>query len=89
MKVIIAALTAVSVLAGATLPASAGPSSEGMQAYEVKTAYKKKRYKKRYYRRSYSDGSGHYVQYWVDKLPIGTSTWWQQMDRESRGGRRP
>ena len=81
MKVVIAALTAVSVLAGAAGPASAGPSSEGIQAYEVKTRYVKK-YKKRHYR------NGYYVQYWADKLPTGSSVWWQQMDREGRGGRR-
>lgn len=87
MKVMIAALTALSVLAGAALPAGAGPAREGLQAYEVKTSYKKKKYKKRYYRRSYVDDSGYY-QRWADKLPIGTSAWWQQMDREGRGGRR-
>jgi hypothetical protein len=82
MKVIIAALTAVSVLAGATAPAGAGPSSEATQAYEVKTRYVKKKYKKRRYR------DGYYIQYWADKLPTGSSVWWQQMDREGRGGRR-
>jgi len=88
MKVIVAALTAVSVIAGTTAPASAGPSSEATQGYEVKTQYvKKKRHKKRYYRHS---GARLYYQqqYWADKLPVGTSTWWQQMDREQRGGRR-
>jgi hypothetical protein len=28
------------------------------------------------------------IEYDADKLPIGTDTWWQQMDRERRGGRR-
>jgi hypothetical protein len=28
------------------------------------------------------------IEYDADKLPIGTSIWWQQMDREQRGGRR-
>jgi hypothetical protein len=84
MKVIIAALTAVSVIAGTTAPASAGPSGEGTRGYEVKTQYVKKKYKKRHYRRS----SSGYVQYWADKLPYGTQSWWQQMDREGRGGRR-
>ena len=81
MKVIIAALTAASVIAGTTAPASAGSSSEATQGYEVKTQYvKKKRHKKRrvYYQQ----------QYWADKLPYGSQSWWQQMDREGRGGRR-
>ena len=86
MKVIIAALTAVSVLAGTTAPASAGPSSEATQGYEVKTQYvKKKRYKKRYYRRS----SNGYVQVLGGQAArTARQSWWQQMDREGRGGRR-
>jgi hypothetical protein len=27
-------------------------------------------------------------EYIADKLPTGSSDWWQQMDREGRGGRR-
>ena len=97
MKVIIAALTAVSVLAGATAPANAGPSSDGYQrqGYEVKQRYVKKRYKKQhYYRRSssyqyYRPGrQTDQPQYWAEKLPFGSQSWWQQMDREGRGGRR-
>jgi hypothetical protein len=30
-----------------------------------------------------------YQQYWADKLPFGTSTWWDQMLRENRGGNSP
>ena len=88
MKVIIAALTAVSVFAGATAPASAGPSGGATQGYEVKTQYvKQKRHKKRYYRQG--GGRIYYQQqYWADKLPYGSQAWWQQMDREGRGGRR-
>jgi hypothetical protein len=86
MKVIVAAVTALSVVAGTAAPAGAGSSSEARQAYEIKTHYVKKK-KKRYYR-----GSGGRVyyqqQYWADKLPYGSQAWWQQMDREGRGGRR-
>ena len=43
------------------------------------------RYKKyRYY--STQDGNG-YKEHLADKLPIGSSDWWRQMDRERRGGR--
>ena len=84
MKVIIAALTAAFLVAGMTLPAGAGAPSEatqGYRAYEVETQYvQKRRYKKR---RVY-----HQQQYWADKLPYGSQAWWQQMDREGRGGRR-
>ena len=27
-------------------------------------------------------------EYIADSKPVGTSSWWQQMDREQRGGRR-
>jgi hypothetical protein len=96
MKAIIAALTAVSVLAGAAVPVSAqAVYSEG---YEVKQSYSKKKRKKRYRRaRVHSGGEVYYrgsgriqqqPQYWADKLPTGTPDWWRQMDREGRGGRR-
>jgi hypothetical protein len=43
------------------------------------------RYKKyRYY--GTQDGNG-YKEHLADKLPIGSSDWWRQMDRERRGGR--
>lgn len=76
MKVIIAALTAVAVLAG--VPAGANAAGEGYQGYELKHRYVKKKYKRRH----------HQPQYWADKLPYGTQAWWDQMDREGRGGRR-
>ena len=93
MKVVIAALTAVSVLAGTTAPASAETSSEGYQAYEVKHQYVRKKNKKRHYRQYsnyqyYQRGSTDQPQYWAEKLPYGSQIWWQQMDREGRGGRR-
>ena len=28
------------------------------------------------------------IEYQADELPVGSSEWWQQMDRERRGGRR-
>jgi hypothetical protein len=89
MKVIIAALTAVSVLAGTTAPTRAGPASEGYQrqAYEVTHRHVRKKYKKRHYRHYRYSQTGQ-PQYWADKLPYGSQIWWQQMDREGRGGRR-
>ena len=93
MKAIIAALTAVSFLAGAAIPASAQIYTEG---YEIKQKYVKKKHKRHHRRvRVYSGGEVHYrrgivrqPQYWADKLPTGTPDWWRQMDREGRGGRR-
>jgi hypothetical protein len=92
MKAIIAALTAVSFLAGAAAPVSAQTYTEG---YEVKQRYVKKKKKRHHRVRAYS-GEVYYrdrvvrqPQYWADKLPTGSQIWWQQMDREGRGGRRP
>ena len=81
MKVIIAALTAVAVLAGVSASANAASSGEGYQAYEVKHRYVKKKYKKRHYRHH------RQMEYLADKLPTGSQVWWNQMDREGRGGR--
>jgi hypothetical protein len=82
MKVVIAALTAAAVLAGVSAPAAAASPEVGYRAYEVKHRHVKKKYKKRRH--------GHYYhQYWAERLPYGSTAWWQQMDREGRGGRRP
>jgi hypothetical protein len=78
MKVIIAALTALAVSAGVLASAATAAPANGYQASEVKHRYVKKRYR----------GTEPQMQYWADKLPIGSSAWWQQMDREQRGGRR-
>ena len=81
MKIVIAALTAGAVLAGVAAAAGHASAAEGYGAYELKHRYVKKKYKKRRH--------GHYYyQYWADRLPVGTTSWWQQMDREGRGGRR-
>ena len=79
MKLTIAALTAVAVFAGTPAFAGAAPV-DGARAFEVKHRYvkKKKKYRSYYYRQ----------QYWADKLPVGSQAWWEQMDREDRGGRR-
>jgi hypothetical protein len=43
------------------------------------------RYKK--YRYSTTQDGNGYREHLADKLPIGSSDWWRQMDRERRGGR--
>jgi hypothetical protein len=74
-------MTALAALAGITATGASAAPAEGYRAYEVKQRYVKKKY--RSYRRVY-----HQPQYWADKLPYGSQAWWQQMDREGRGGRR-
>jgi hypothetical protein len=78
MKPIITALVAAGVLAGVAAPVSAQPETY-VKGHEIKHKYQKKKQLRYRHRR---------VQYWADKQPYGTSTWWQQMDRENRGGRR-
>lgn len=77
MKVIVAGLTALAVFSGACATVASAAPADGYRAYEVKHRYVKRK---------------PYVtwrkQYWAERLPIGTSAWWQQMDREQRGGRR-
>jgi hypothetical protein len=77
MKTIVAGLTALAVFAGVSATAATAATSEGYRAYEVKHRYVKKRSYPAWRR-----------QYWAERLPYGSSAWWQQMDREQRGGRR-
>jgi hypothetical protein len=80
MRIILSALLSLSLIAGLAGVAAAPASAE-----KVYTKKKHKRYHARRYR-SY-DQSGYYER-WADRLPIGSSIWWHQMDREQRGGRR-
>ena len=53
-----------------------------------RAAKKKKRtYYQPYATQGYSAPRNEvYQEFLADKRPIGTSNWWQQMDREGRGG---
>jgi hypothetical protein len=77
MKVIVAGLTALAVFTGASATVATAAPADGYRAYEVKHRYVKKK--------PYATWR---KQYWADKMPYGTASWWQQMDREQRGGRR-
>ena len=79
MKTIMSAALAVALLAGAqAAPASA---YDGISAGEYNRLLRQDRKKQRRYVQ-------RQIEYDADTLPIGTSIWWQQMDREQRGGRR-
>jgi hypothetical protein len=84
MRMIMVALAACAVLAGTAAPASAGSGVKIWlpYGYAGPLAPEARRYAKP---RRYVEPQ---VVYDADKLPIGTDTWWQQMDREQRGGRR-
>ena len=83
MKMIMAALTASALLAGFAAPASAETEMTvvGSEYMQAPSAAAIKRVKmRRYVERQ--------IEYDANKLPTGTGIWWQQMDREGRGGRR-
>ena len=71
MKAVICGLLSVWLLAG--LAGSANAAT---------------RVKKRYYAPAYERSLGSdYTERLADKHQFGSSSWWQQMDRERRGGR--
>jgi hypothetical protein len=79
MKAVISGLVGLSFLAGFAGSADAG------------TYTKKKRYHATQSGQSYRSvparqGSDYY-EHLADKLPIGSTIWWEQMNRERRGGR--
>jgi hypothetical protein len=78
-----AALTASALIAGVAAPASAAPEMtvvEGEYMQAPSAAAIKRVKMRRYVERQ--------IEYDANKLPVGTGIWWQQMDREGRGGRR-
>jgi hypothetical protein len=81
MKTIMTAGLGLGLLAGVhAVPASAG-SYDGLSAAEYNRMLRLERKKQRRY-------VERQIEYDANTLPLGTSTWWQQMDREQRGGRR-
>jgi len=84
MKTIMGALAASLLLVGAAAPASADTDElvEIVREYvRVPTSESTRDVKIRRY-------IPEQMEYQADKLPVGSSEWWQQMDRERRGGRR-
>jgi len=86
MKMIMTALTASALLAGIAAPASAGTEitvveSEALQTLQAPSPAAIQRVKMRRY-------VARQIEYDANRLPVGTGIWWQQMDREGRGGRR-
>jgi hypothetical protein len=81
MKAIITAALGLTLVAGVgALPASAADSVT-ISASEYNRLMRLERKKQRAY-------AERQIEYDANTLPLGTSTWWQQMDREQRGGRR-
>jgi hypothetical protein len=78
MKRLLCALVALSLVSG---PTGSVVAAEG---YAKKKAHKKKRAA-----RKREPSAGTYYERDANKLPYGTWTWWEQMDREGRGGQQP
>ena len=75
MKRIVATLVAVSVAAAVAAPMAAEARSKKKRTYQP------------YATQGYSAPRNEvYQEFLADKRPIGTTNWWQQMDREGRGG---
>jgi hypothetical protein len=83
MRILAAAFVSLSLIAGLASVAAA-PAAAAENGYATK---KKKKYARYRAYRAY-DGEYYYYQRWADRLPYGTTSWWHQMDREQRGGRR-
>ena len=81
MKTVLSALVSLSLMAGLAGVAASPAAAE--QGYTNKKKKKHARY--RYYR---GYDNRYYYERWADRLPIGTNSWWYQMDTEQRGGRR-
>ena len=75
MKSLLSALLALSLITGLAGPAVAA------EGYARKRVHAKK-----HWRKPREPEAGTYIERDADKLPYGTRTWWDQMDREGRGG---
>jgi hypothetical protein len=74
MKKIVASVVALSFAVAVAAPMAAEARS------------KKKRVRPHPVARSQVGPTSDYQEAIADKLPFGSSQWWQQMDREGRGG---
>lgn len=79
VKTVIAGAIGLSLLAGFASPADAGARAKKHKDYAKQDGQYST------YRRV-QDGDTYY-EHLADKLPIGSSIWWDQMVRERRGGR--
>ena len=81
MKTIMTAALGLALVAGAGAVQASADTRVTISASEYNRLVRLERKKhRRYVERQ--------VEYDANRLPIGTNIWWQQMDREQRGGRR-
>lgn len=82
MKTVVAAAAGLALLAGLAGPADAGARSKKPRAHANSHAGEASRPA-----RPRAQEQDSYYEHIADKLPIGSSIWWDQMMRERRGGR--
>jgi len=75
MKAVISGLVGLSLLAGFAGAADAAPRAKKHRYYATQGSQS-----------PVERGNGYYERL-ADKLPFGSSIWWEQMMRERRGGR--
>jgi hypothetical protein len=75
MKAVISGLVGLALLAGFAGAADAAPRAKKYRYYAAQGS-----------QGSVERGNGYYERL-ADKLPFGSSIWWEQMMRERRGGR--
>jgi hypothetical protein len=80
MRAIVSALVAVSLVATVAVPVAAETRSKKKHTYSKQ--YRGPPADREARRRN---GSG-YQEFIAEKRPFGSASWWQQMDREGRGG---
>ena len=79
MKAAISAAMGLSLVAGFAAPADAGTRAKKHRYHATQGGQYQT------YRRV--PDAGDYYEHIADKLPFGSSIWWEQMMRERRGGR--
>jgi hypothetical protein len=79
MKAIVWALATLSIVAALAAPASAESRTKKKHAA-------KQHYGAQVYPSARSRNVPEYQEFIAEKRPFGSSSWWEQMDREGRGG---
>jgi outer membrane PBP1 activator LpoA protein len=75
MKTTVSALVALSILTGCAGSASARTVDARQDRAQIRS-------------QAYRNAPSSSQQFIAENRPFGSSSWWEQMDREGRGGRR-
>ena len=84
MRVLIAAAMGLAFAFGVAAPSAGEAQAAPRHAKKVKPKPQHRHARPRHYQ---SPGRSDYYEHWADKLPVGSSRWFEQMEREGRFGR--